>query len=135
MCAINCINCVKGGDTSTGSPISSLEPYNLPNIQGDVLCATNHSLPLALLTTFVHRPALPKALEYFYYFRIKDLPYFRKVFKEFIFAKITTADKVVNRPPPRVNLSKPEIFEYPFFGVNVGFPKFLGGAGTQWGTF
>ena len=104
---------------------------------------------------------MPKALEYFYYFRIKDLPYFRKVFKEFILSKITTADELVNRPPPPVNPTKPESFDFPFLGVNVAFShlamklfglddslgdeayvrgqqqdsKFLGDAGTQRGTF
>ena len=103
---------------------------------------------------------MPKALEYFYYFRIKDLPYFRKVFKEFILPKITTADELVNRSPPRPNPNKPETLEYPFLGVNVGFShtamklfglgdslgddayvrgqqqdsKFLGDAGTQRGA-
>lgn len=111
--------------------------------------------------TLLHRPALPKALEYFYYFRIKDLPHFRKVFKEFILSKINTADELVNHPPPSVNPNKPESFEYPFLGVNVAFSylgmklfglddslgddayvrgqqqdsKFLGDAGTQRGTF
>ncbi|KXN89310.1 Dye-decolorizing peroxidase msp1 [Leucoagaricus sp. SymC.cos] len=139
ICTINCVKGVKGDDSSTGGSV----PYNLPNIQGDVL------------------PGLPKAFEYFYYFRIKDLPTFRKVFKEFILAKITTTDELVNRPPPPVNPNKPETFKYPFLGVNVGFSylgmklfglddslcddayvrgqqqdsKFLGDAGTQRGTF
>ena len=33
VCTINCIKGVKGEDTSTGGSV----PYNLPNIQGDVL--------------------------------------------------------------------------------------------------
>ncbi|CAA7270102.1 unnamed protein product [Cyclocybe aegerita] len=140
VCTVNCIKGIKGDDSST--PVDTV-PYNLGNIQGDIL------------------PALPKALEYFYYFRIKDLPHFRKVFKEFILSKINTADELVNRPPPRVNPSDPKSFEYPFLGINVGFShlgmklfgldddlgdeayvrgqqqdsKFLGDAGTQRGTF
>lgn len=77
--------------------------YDLPNIQGDIL------------------PAMPKALEYFYYFRITNLSFFRKVMKEFIIPKITTADELVNNPPPPVNPADPSSFEYPFLGVNVGF--------------
>jgi hypothetical protein len=156
VCTINCIEGLKGDSTDGPAPL----PYNLPNIQGDILYV-NTNYYLSVLTTFLHRPALPKALEYFYYFRIKDLPYFRKVFKEFILPKINTADELVNRPPPRVNPSQPESFEYPFLGVNVGFShlgmklfglddglgdeayvrgqqqdsKFLGDAGTQRGTF
>ncbi|KAF8636263.1 hypothetical protein AX16_011033 [Volvariella volvacea WC 439] len=141
VCTINCIKGVKGDDSGSGGVGGT--PYNLANIQGDIL------------------PALPKALEYFYYFRIRDLPYFRKVFKQFILPKINTADDLVNRPPPRVNPNDPKSFEYPFLGVNIGFShigmslfgltdglgdesyvkgqqqdsKTLGDAGTQRGTF
>ncbi|TFK34500.1 hypothetical protein BDQ12DRAFT_689698 [Crucibulum laeve] len=97
VCTINCLRGIKI------VPIPVGPSYNLPNIQGDIL------------------PALPKALEYFYYFRITNLDHFRKVFKEFILPKINTADELVNRPPPPVNPNDPKSFEYPFLGVNVGF--------------
>jgi len=138
---------------------SSSVPYNLANIQGDVLYV---ELPTSLSRlTPLNRPALPKALEYFYYFRIKNLHFFRKVFKEFILPKINTVDEIVNRPPPRIIPGNPETFEIPFLGINVGFShlgmklfglddslcdeayvrgqqqdsKFLGDPGTQRGAF
>ncbi|KAF9462372.1 hypothetical protein BDZ94DRAFT_1261213 [Collybia nuda] len=131
------INIMQVGSPDLGSK------YNLRNIQGDIL------------------PALPKALEYFYYFRISDLQHFRQTFKTFVLPKVTTADKLVNNPPPPVNPKNPESFKYPFLGVNVGFSylalpffglteslgdaafekgqqqdaKELGDAGTQRGNF
>ena len=78
---------------------------------------------LARLTIFFHRPALPKALEYF---RIKDPPYFRKVFKEFILSKITTANELVNWPPPRVKPANPKRLSTLSLVSTPGFPT------SQW---
>jgi hypothetical protein len=105
---------------SEGVPTgSSPQLYNLANIQGDVLYVTITYPPV--MPNATNRPALPKALEYFYYFRIKKLPFFRRVFKEFILQKINTADEIVNRPPPRIDPNNPKTFEFPFLGINVGF--------------
>ncbi|EAU89604.1 DyP [Coprinopsis cinerea okayama7 len=137
------INVMEGGANPGGDPKPKPSPYNLPNIQGDIL------------------PAMPKALEHFYYFRITNLPVFRKVMKDFVIPKITTADKLVNDPPPPINPRDPNSFKYPWLGVNVGFThlamrmfglsdnlgdiayekgqqqdsKELGDAGTQRGNF
>ncbi|KAF8228447.1 Dyp-type peroxidase [Tricholoma matsutake] len=89
------INCIERG-------IPPAPVYNLKNIQGDIL------------------PALPKALEYFYYFEISNVPKFRETFGKFILPKITTSEEVVNRPPP-----PPPNPEVKFLGVNVGF-SYLG---------
>ncbi|KAG5643878.1 hypothetical protein DXG03_009508 [Asterophora parasitica] len=133
------VHCMKNQKSTTAPPIPD---YNLANIQGDIL------------------PALPKALEYFYYFRITDVERFRKTFGEFIVPKITTAQNLaglgpIKPPPPAPNPS------VQFLGVNVGFThlalelfdltgdlhddsfvkgqqqdsKSLGDAGTQRGDF
>ncbi|GLB43345.1 putative peroxidase [Lyophyllum shimeji] len=72
--------------------------YNLQNIQGDIL------------------PALPKALEYFYYFQILNVEKFREAFGKFIVPKITTAQQLTTSPPP-----PPPNPSVTFLGVNVGF--------------
>ena len=70
-------------------------------------------------------PAFPKGLEYFYYFRITDLDFFRKVFKDFILPNIRTADQLVNGDVPEFNPGKPETFKNHFVCLNVGF-SYLG---------
>ena len=64
-----------------------------------------------------YRPGLPKALEYFYYFKITDIDRFKAVFKSFILPKIVTSYQLVyNKPPsPRDNPN------HPFRGLNVAF--------------
>jgi len=68
------------------------------NIQGDIV------------------PALPKALEYFYYFQITDINRFRATFGSFIVPKITTALELTTKvmPPPTDKTVT-------FLGLNVGF--------------
>ena len=97
------VNIMEGVAKNTDGGNPPLPAYNLPNIQGDIL------------------PAMPKALEYFYYFRITNMTVFRKAMKDVVIPKITTADELVNRAPPPVNPRDPKSFEYPFLGVNVGF--------------
>ncbi|RDB23891.1 Peroxidase 2 [Hypsizygus marmoreus] len=91
------VNCIKNQSQTTPIPPPG-SGFNLSNIQGDIL------------------PALPKALEYFYYFEIVDFPRFRKTFGEFIVPKITTSEAMTTNPPPPA--PNPEVT---FLGVNVGF--------------
>jgi len=101
-------------------------------------------------------PALPKALEYFYYFQITNVPKFRQTFGKFIVPKVTTSGQLVKNPP-----GPPTDPTNQFLGLNVGFShlglqffglnddlfddsfvkgqqqdsKSLGDAGTQRGDF
>ncbi|KAG5652531.1 hypothetical protein H0H81_004688 [Sphagnurus paluster] len=105
---------------------------------------------------FDDMPALPKALEYFYYFQITDVDRFRATFGQFIVPKITNALDLTTKPPP-----PPPNPSVQFLGLNVGFSylglqmfnldddllddsfvkgqqqdaKSLGDAGTQRGNF
>ncbi|GLB43330.1 putative peroxidase [Lyophyllum shimeji] len=89
------VHCMKNQESTTAPPVPA---YNLSNIQGDIL------------------PALPKALEYFYYFEILNVEKFREAFGKFIVPKITTAQQLTTNPPP-----PPPNPSVTFLGVNAGF--------------
>lgn len=140
------------------SPRPSLCPSSTSPTSKVTSCTLSLSLQRAKtdVARVPQSPGLPKALEYFYYFQITDLPRFRATFGKFIVPRITTADDVINRPPP-----PPPNPAVQFLGVNVGFShlalklfgltddlrddsfekgqqqdaKSLGDAGTQRGQF
>ncbi|KAJ6476928.1 hypothetical protein C8R45DRAFT_1077006 [Mycena sanguinolenta] len=87
-------------DVRVSASVNSLnEPLHLENIQGDVI------------------PGLPKALEYFYYFRITNVAHFRQAFDSFALSRIVTSSQLVTDPPPPPQTNP----THPFLGFNVAF--------------
>ncbi|KAG8835721.1 hypothetical protein FRC17_001512 [Serendipita sp. 399] len=78
---------------------------DLNNVQGDIV------------------PGLPKAIEYFYFFQVVDVNYFRRAIKSFVVPNTTTAQYILNNrtqiPPP--GGLKPGT---QFVGMNIGFSVF-----------
>ncbi|KAJ7467944.1 hypothetical protein FB451DRAFT_1257512 [Mycena latifolia] len=86
-------------DQITTIRLHSDYPVNLVNIQGDVI------------------PGLPKALEYFYYFKITDIKHFKRTLRSFALRKIVTSFDLIRYPPPPPQTNK----DHPFVGFNIAF--------------